>query len=187
MPVFTFHPTIPKFASLSFFAPFRPSRAPFQTQKRAPVNLYAQGLLDRFLLAYAITLHILALRSLYHKAPLAGTSRHHRLAMVVIQDPLFWKRFSIAVHLDEAASSPHPDLKHSYACGPHHPTPRNNANNAPRRDSWLARQSKKRKRNRYIVCASMLLIVAVVAGIVLVVMWLSRHGWFRHGERVSFP
>ena len=35
--------------------------------------------------------------------------------MVVIQDPLFWKRFSTAVHLEEAASSPHPDLKHSYA------------------------------------------------------------------------
>ncbi|OQO14887.1 hypothetical protein B0A48_00269 [Cryoendolithus antarcticus] len=40
-----------------------------------------------------------------------------------VRDPAFWKRFSVAVHMDEEAAPTRPDLKHS--------------------DSWLARQLRR--------------------------------------------
>jgi hypothetical protein len=35
--------------------------------------------------------------------------------MAVVRDPAFWRRFSMAVHLDEEAQNPQarPELKHS--------------------------------------------------------------------------
>ncbi|MCJ1258413.1 hypothetical protein MMC24_006246 [Lignoscripta atroalba] len=98
--------------------------------------------------------------------------------MAAVRDPAFWKRFSKAVHLDEEASSAstqptisspssHLELKHS--------------------ESWLDRQHKKRRRNYYTMCLFSLLFVLVVALVVVVLVWLSRHGWFMNGERVTFP
>jgi hypothetical protein len=34
--------------------------------------------------------------------------------MAVVRDPAFWRRFSVAVHLDEEAQTAKPELKHSY-------------------------------------------------------------------------
>ncbi|MCJ1223824.1 hypothetical protein MMC12_000467 [Toensbergia leucococca] len=97
--------------------------------------------------------------------------------MAAVRDPAFWKRFSIAVHLDEAATtqsqspttslSSRPDLKAS--------------------ESWLDRQTKKRKRNRCMLCGIALLLAAGIAVVALLCVWLARHGWFLHGEAATFP
>ncbi|MCJ1244662.1 hypothetical protein MMC30_001861 [Trapelia coarctata] len=96
--------------------------------------------------------------------------------MAVVRDPAFWKRFSTAVHLDEesttrpvtpATTSIRPPLKHA--------------------DSWLERQQQKKRKNRWTLCLSILGFVVVVTVIILLLFWMSRHGWFAHGEKVSFP
>lgn len=34
--------------------------------------------------------------------------------MAGVRDPAFWKRFSMAVHLDEENGASRPEMKHSY-------------------------------------------------------------------------
>ncbi|KAF2815666.1 uncharacterized protein BDZ99DRAFT_514320 [Mytilinidion resinicola] len=76
--------------------------------------------------------------------------------MAVVRDPAFWRRFSMAVHLDEEAQNPQgagPELKHS--------------------DSWLARQNLKSSRRTFICWIFWLVFAALVAGIVIVVLFLK--------------
>ncbi|MCJ1359680.1 MAG: hypothetical protein MMC33_009682 [Icmadophila ericetorum] len=89
--------------------------------------------------------------------------------MTVVRDPAFWKRFSIAVHLDEEASTPssmrspddpRPVLKHS--------------------ESWLTRETKKKQRNKYLLCGFALIFTGIIVAIVCILVWLSHHGWFVH-------
>jgi len=94
--------------------------------------------------------------------------------MAAVRDPAFWKRFSTAVHLDEAASQPstpitstRPSLKQS--------------------ESWLESQHKEKRKNRWTLCLSVLVFVVFITIIALVLIWLSQHGWFMHGEKISFP
>ncbi|KAA6416018.1 MAG: hypothetical protein FRX48_00737 [Lasallia pustulata] len=92
--------------------------------------------------------------------------------MSVVRDPAFWKRFSVAVHLDEEAAaqstvaSPisRPELKHT--------------------ESWLAREQKKRRRSYLLVAVYSILFLAVIAVVVAVLVYLAQHGWskaFRKG------
>ncbi|KAJ9636323.1 hypothetical protein H2201_003483 [Coniosporium apollinis] len=82
--------------------------------------------------------------------------------MAVVRDPAFWRRFSMAVHMDEeaqtqSASSPtRPNLKHS--------------------DSWLSRQEKKRSRRTCICWIFWLCFFSFVAGLVIVILWLKTSG-----------
>lgn len=55
------------------------------------------------------------------------------------------------------------------------------------RESWLDRQHKKKRRNAWCLCVGCTVFVGVIALIVVVLIWLNRHGWFRHGEAVTFP
>jgi len=47
--------------------------------------------------------------------------------MAVVRDPAFWRRFSMAVHLDEEAQTAKPELKHSYVI----PQPRSHPQRRP--------------------------------------------------------
>ncbi|MCJ1327415.1 hypothetical protein MMC10_004084 [Thelotrema lepadinum] len=93
----------------------------------------------------------------------------------VPRDPSFWKRFSVAAHLDEEiktghgspASSTRPSFKHQ--------------------DSWLEQQQIKKRRNKYFLWVSGLSFVAIVTLLILVLIWLSKHGFFLHGQPFSFP
>ncbi|KAF2492309.1 hypothetical protein BU16DRAFT_564765 [Lophium mytilinum] len=78
--------------------------------------------------------------------------------MAVVRDPAFWRRFSMAVHLDEEAQNPQarPELKHS--------------------DSWLARQKTKSSRRTFICWIFWLVFAGLVAGIVIVVLFLKAKG-----------
>jgi len=97
--------------------------------------------------------------------------------MAAVRDPAFWKRFSMAVHLDEeqAASQPstpaiglsRPGLKHA--------------------DSWLERQQAKKIKSRWTICMSVFGFAALITIIILVLVWLGRHDWFSHGEKFSIP
>ncbi|KAF7510069.1 hypothetical protein GJ744_007173 [Endocarpon pusillum] len=85
--------------------------------------------------------------------------------MAGIRDPAFWRRFSLAVHLDEEKANPshthgaaspaslRPELKHS--------------------DTWLERNRKKRSRMVCIGWSVSLSLVVIIAGIVLVILWLK--------------
>ncbi|OCK87354.1 uncharacterized protein K441DRAFT_691216 [Cenococcum geophilum 1.58] len=76
--------------------------------------------------------------------------------MAVVRDPAFWRRFSMAVHLDEEAQTARPELKHS--------------------QSWLARQQAKRSRRTCICWIFWLCFFGLVAGIVIVILYLKATG-----------
>ncbi|GFF42741.1 conserved hypothetical protein [Aspergillus udagawae] len=81
--------------------------------------------------------------------------------MALVRDPLFWKRFSRAVHLDEEAkaAAQNRSLVHS--------------------DNWI--QAQYRKKRRSIVCGFVifLAITSLVAGIIVVFLWLHAHHWLQ--------
>jgi hypothetical protein len=118
--------------------------------------------------------------------------------MAGIRDPAFWKRFSVAVHMDEEkanpahangaaspASSRPSELKHSYVdvvLSVREPTILILSGDlrdctvltfAAHRDTWLERNAKKRKRMRCIGWSISLGLVVIIAAIVLVVLWLK--------------
>ncbi|EDP48117.1 conserved hypothetical protein [Aspergillus fumigatus A1163] len=86
--------------------------------------------------------------------------------MTLVRDPLFWKRFSRAVHLDEEAKA----AAQNKSPG--------RITNEPR-DNWI--QAQYRKKRRSIVCGFVifLAIASLVAGIIVVLLWLHAHDWLQ--------
>ncbi|KAF2737701.1 hypothetical protein EJ04DRAFT_510135, partial [Polyplosphaeria fusca] len=79
--------------------------------------------------------------------------------MAIVRDPAFWKRFSVAVHNDDAdraARSQRPTLKHS--------------------DSWLESQLKKKKQRTWMCWAFWLVFAILVAGVVVTILLLKSKG-----------
>ncbi|EAW10952.1 uncharacterized protein ACLA_065860 [Aspergillus clavatus NRRL 1] len=86
--------------------------------------------------------------------------------MALVRDPMFWKRFSRAVHLDEEAKA---------AAGG-----KNNSNsNNNHSDNWI--QAQYRKKRRSIICGFFifLAIASLVAGIIVVLLWLNSRHWLQ--------
>ncbi|KAF2723520.1 hypothetical protein K431DRAFT_301770 [Polychaeton citri CBS 116435] len=71
------------------------------------------------------------------------------------RDPLFWKRFSTAVHFDEEHGR---------------------EQKAP--DTWLARQNSKRHRVTTICWIFWFIFLCLVVAIVIVVAWMVSQGYF---------
>lgn len=92
--------------------------------------------------------------------------------MGLVRDPAFWRRFSTAVHLDEESKAPY------YATTTSIPSP--GTPPLKRQDSWLARQEGKKRRRTYICWAFWLGFAGLVAGIVIVVLWLKASGVLDH-------
>ncbi|KAK4975622.1 hypothetical protein LTR28_009123 [Elasticomyces elasticus] len=98
-----------------------------------------------------------------------------------VRDPAFWRRFSIAVHLDEEASlgtgasaSPgekRPKLEHANRTLANDRNPFIGSS-----DSWLGRQQKKRSKRACICWAFWLCFLAFVAAIIVLVLWLVQSG-----------
>ncbi|GAB7322203.1 hypothetical protein MBLNU13_g03207t1 [Cladosporium sp. NU13] len=79
--------------------------------------------------------------------------------MAGVRDPAFWKRFSVAVHMDEEQGE---------KLGAQYKDP----------DSWLARQNSKKK-NRTMVCwCFWIFFIAFVTAVVGVIIWLVESGTF---------
>lgn len=108
----------------------------------------------------------------------------------VPRDPAFWRRFSTAVHLDESSHPTNgtatPILKPlcastSTASSTNHADPEKQAVN------WLEHERAKQRRNRIMYPLFFISTVALIALVILILVWLSSHGWFMHGEQVTFP
>ncbi|KAI9729319.1 MAG: hypothetical protein M1834_006990 [Cirrosporium novae-zelandiae] len=94
--------------------------------------------------------------------------------MAGIKDPAFWRRFSLAVHMDEeqqntpgapSFASGNSDVKYSA--------------------NWVEQQRKEKKRAKLLGWLIAFLFALIIAAIVFVVLWLARHGWFMHGDSDS--
>ncbi|KAL5411903.1 hypothetical protein PMIN04_010059 [Paraphaeosphaeria minitans] len=78
---------------------------------------------------------------------------------MAVQDPNFWKRFSIAVHQDDAAKqelAEHAELKHS--------------------DSWLEGQRRKRRHRAWVCWTFWICLLLLVGGAVTAVLVLKSKG-----------
>ncbi|KAL1982935.1 hypothetical protein VTN96DRAFT_622 [Rasamsonia emersonii] len=80
--------------------------------------------------------------------------------MAGVRDPAFWRRFSLAVHMDEEQARS-PDREKIIA------------------ESWLERQRRKKKRTRIIGCLIALVVLLVAGGVAIVIWWLNKNNWFR--------
>ncbi|KIV97313.1 hypothetical protein PV10_01075 [Exophiala mesophila] len=85
--------------------------------------------------------------------------------MAGVRDPAFWRRFSMAVHLDEekanisdaqstSSSSSRLTLKHT--------------------DTWLERNRRKQRRTCYLGWFIAIGFATTIAGIVVVLLWLLK-------------
>ncbi|KAL1964551.1 hypothetical protein VTN77DRAFT_6848 [Rasamsonia byssochlamydoides] len=88
--------------------------------------------------------------------------------MAGVRDPLFWRRFSIAIHQDEEQNRS-PDREKIAA------------------ESWLARQKKKRRRSKIIGCLIAFAFLIVAGGVAFVIWWLNKNDWFRRGTNTISP
>ena len=108
--------------------------------------------------------------------------------MAGVRDPAFWKRFSVAVHMDEDQAEKQGHQHKDECVLPYLRSPLRRiaaleqilhehvTDPSPRRDSWLARQQGKKK-NRTIVCwCFWIFFLAFVAAIVGVIIWLVESG-----------
>ncbi|KIW84788.1 hypothetical protein Z517_00176 [Fonsecaea pedrosoi CBS 271.37] len=87
-----------------------------------------------------------------------------------VRDPAFWRRFSMAVHLDEEKGTISDTRSNSTA-----------SSTAPLRhtDTWLERNRKKQRRTRMIGCFIAISFILAIVGIVLVLLWWAKVGPFK--------
>ncbi|TKA22609.1 hypothetical protein B0A50_08298 [Salinomyces thailandicus] len=76
--------------------------------------------------------------------------------MAVPRDPAFWKRFSMAVHMDEEKGQGGYQL--------------------PGSDDWLVRQNKKKSRRTCLCWTFWLCFFVFIAGVIAIVVWLLQSG-----------
>ncbi|KAL9617000.1 MAG: hypothetical protein Q9160_008190 [Pyrenula sp. 1 TL-2023] len=109
--------------------------------------------------------------------------------MAGIRDPAFWRRFSMAAHLEASKSGPFVDSSSSTVDLTKTPSTTSSSASSSRpklehSDSWLQRHHAKRKRARIIGWLIAMLVLILIAGIAVACWWLSRHGWefWKEGE-----
>lgn len=113
--------------------------------------------------------------------------------MGLVRNPYFWRRFSLAVHLDEEAKGSIQKSETSiFSYAPDTLQPSNGlAGPNPLKgslltcvhsDEWLKKQQKKRRRS--ILCGFLILasVAIVVGGVVVVLWWFSEHNWLQGRE-----
>ncbi|KAF2093629.1 hypothetical protein NA57DRAFT_61335 [Rhizodiscina lignyota] len=91
--------------------------------------------------------------------------------MAVVRDPSFWRRFSMAVHLDEEHADGAPATSSSESTSSSRSRPQ-----LKHAESWLERQQKKSKRRTCICWLFWMCFFGFVAGVVIVVLWLKTSG-----------
>ncbi|WPH00874.1 Hypothetical protein R9X50_00370500 [Acrodontium crateriforme] len=88
---------------------------------------------------------------------------------MAVRDPLFWKRFSMAVHMDEETGK-----AKTFDSG-----------SINEQDGWLARQQAKKKRRSVICWAFWFCFLVFVAGVVAVIIWLVHNGTLNTGNSAN--
>ncbi|PLN86814.1 hypothetical protein BDW42DRAFT_157771 [Aspergillus taichungensis] len=114
--------------------------------------------------------------------------------MALVRDPMFWRRFSRAIHLDEEAKALSPQNESKQVAGSGETTSSISSSTAEiaghekvpsikksagYSDEWL--QNQRRKRNRSIIrgMIGIGIFAAIIIVVVVVLWWLSRHNWMR--------
>ncbi|KIX07988.1 uncharacterized protein Z518_02642 [Rhinocladiella mackenziei CBS 650.93] len=90
--------------------------------------------------------------------------------MAGVRDPAFWRRFSMAVHLDEEKATI-PDARSASTTSSRAPL--------KHADSWLERNRRKQRRTRIVGWIIAFGFLALIAAIVLVLLWFSKVGPFK--------
>ncbi|EXJ87406.1 hypothetical protein A1O3_04366 [Capronia epimyces CBS 606.96] len=88
--------------------------------------------------------------------------------MAGVRDPAFWRRFSMAVHLDEEKGT----MSDSRSSAP-------SAKALTHTDSWLERTRKKQRRTRILGWVIALGFVILIAVVVMLLLWLAKVGPFK--------
>ncbi|KKY19451.1 hypothetical protein UCDDS831_g05421 [Diplodia seriata] len=103
--------------------------------------------------------------------------------MATVRDPMFWKRFSAAIRLDEEekvgmenGDPSSPDSKKSSRPKPGH---------SP--ESWLERERLKKRRRNYICWGFWFGFLGFVAGCVVVIVWCDNAGIFHRINEMGAP
>ncbi|EKG13054.1 hypothetical protein MPH_09789 [Macrophomina phaseolina MS6] len=104
--------------------------------------------------------------------------------MATVRDPMFWKRFSAAIHLDEEAATgraqhqqPEEDKSTSTKSRP----------KLDHAESWLEREMIKKRRQSYMCWGFWFGFLGFVAGIVVLIVWLDRSGVFHKLNEMTEP
>ncbi|KAI9830552.1 MAG: hypothetical protein M1819_005510 [Sarea resinae] len=85
--------------------------------------------------------------------------------MALVRDPAFWRRFSVAVHLDEEKG-----------VSPTMASPSAHSHGDIVSDDWLKRQQGKRARRACICWGFWLLFFAIIAAVAVLIWYISTHG-----------
>jgi len=99
-----------------------------------------------------------------------------------VRDPAFWRRFSLAVHLDDEEKQQHQTAETSTSTPQFSQRP--TLKHSP---SWLERQQAKKRRRTCICWIFWLCFFALVAGVVIVVLWLKANGLLGGQKSSSGP
>ncbi|KAI6859220.1 hypothetical protein KC343_g4576 [Hortaea werneckii] len=99
--------------------------------------------------------------------------------MAVPRDPAFWKRFSMAVHMDEEKGAPEyryvPHFGLSYGAGRKYSRLTRGSTRA-HSDSWLLRERKKKSKRTCICWTFWVIFFIFIAAIVAIIIWLLKSG-----------
>ncbi|OJJ51719.1 hypothetical protein ASPZODRAFT_12532 [Penicilliopsis zonata CBS 506.65] len=82
--------------------------------------------------------------------------------MAAVRDSGFWRRFSLAVHMDEAKAADKETFLSDY---------------------WIDRQQQKTRRSYCCGCAIAFLISFFIAAAVIVIWWFASHNWLKQGTK----
>jgi len=90
--------------------------------------------------------------------------------MANVQDPMFWRRFSMAVHLDEEQQQ---TQKQAEISSSHDPS---RMPSLQQTQTWLGRERQKKRRRTCICWAFWLCVFALIITVVVVVLCLRANG-----------
>ncbi|KAF4312417.1 hypothetical protein GTA08_BOTSDO11751 [Botryosphaeria dothidea] len=105
--------------------------------------------------------------------------------MATIRDPMFWKRFSAAIHLDEEAAAgeaPKDQSSDSSSSSASKSRPK-----LEHSESWLEREKAKKRRQSYMCWGFWFGFLGFVAGIVVLIVWLDQAGIFHKLNEMTNP
>ncbi|PYH43609.1 uncharacterized protein BP01DRAFT_358325 [Aspergillus saccharolyticus JOP 1030-1] len=85
------------------------------------------------------------------------------------RDPAFWRRFSLAIHLDEESKASTPEKEEVSLWS----------------DNWI--KDQERKRRRMILCGFLIFFLTAlfVVGVIVVIVWLNAHHWLQDAPKAS--
>ncbi|KKK14646.1 hypothetical protein P175DRAFT_0557064 [Aspergillus ochraceoroseus IBT 24754] len=82
--------------------------------------------------------------------------------MALVRDPAFWRRFSVAVRLDEEVKTS-PEDKNTIIWS----------------NNWIRTQHREKRKSILWGCALLLAALVLITVVVVIIWWFDRHHWLR--------